>query len=194
MGKKIHGMTKHGYAPRIYRIWAGMKDRCYNKNRSKYKRYGARGIVVCEEWKNNFMNFYNWAISNGYQDNLSIDRKDNDGNYEPDNCRWITNKEQCNNTSINRFITINNKTQTLSQWAREVNIRIETIEARLKKGLEGEDLIKKPIKNLIAINGESKTITEWSRISGINSRTIASRINSGWNIQDILNPVKRDKK
>ena len=95
--KKI--IFKHGLdGTRINRIYWGMKARCYNKNYHKYPNYGARGIKICDEWKNDFMAFYNWAINNGYADNLSIDRINNDGNYEPSNCRWATAKQQANNT------------------------------------------------------------------------------------------------
>ena len=91
-----HGMIK----TRLYNILDTMKQRCYNSNSKDYKNYGGRGITICNEWldkENGFINFCNWAMSNGYQDCLSIDRKDNDGNYKSDNCRWATAKEQANN-------------------------------------------------------------------------------------------------
>lgn len=92
---------------RLYRIYSGMKTRCYNANTLSFMDYGSRGIIICKEWLNDFMNFYNWAINNGYDDLLSIDRINNDGNYEPSNCRWTTAHIQTRNT---RVIKSNNTT------------------------------------------------------------------------------------
>lgn len=90
---KTHGMT----GKRLYRIWHDMKNRCEYSKDKKYSYYGGRGIKVCNEWSSNFESFMTWALSNGYNDLLTIDRINNDGNYEPNNCRWITMKEQCSN-------------------------------------------------------------------------------------------------
>lgn len=126
--QKIHGLHKS----RIYSIWQGMKSRCYNKNKIEYKNYGARKILVCKEWKENFINFYNWAINNGYKDNLTIDRINNNGNYEPSNCRWVTNKEQSYNRRTNHLICFEGKILTLTEWAKIYNIKPATLWARIK--------------------------------------------------------------
>jgi len=87
--KQTHGMTN----TKLFGVWNGIKQRCYNPNSKSYKTYGDRGIKVCDEWRDDFMTFHNWAIANGYKEGLTIDRIDNDGDYEPNNCRWITLQE-----------------------------------------------------------------------------------------------------
>lgn len=125
---------------RIYETWQDMKRRCYNKQNARYDRYGGRGITVCDEWLNNFQSFYDWAISNGYSDDLTIDRIDNDGNYEPSNCRWSTAKEQCNNRGSNINITIGNATKSLRCWCEIFNVDYKKVHARYKRnGYEGID-------------------------------------------------------
>ena len=125
---------------RIYETWQDMKRRCYNKQNARYDRYGGRGITVCEEWLNDFQSFYDWAINNGYSDDLTIDRIDNDGNYEPSNCRWSTAKEQCNNRGSNINITIGNATKSLMCRCEIFNVDYKKVYARYKRnGYEGID-------------------------------------------------------
>ena len=124
---RTHGLSK----TRIYNIWCDMKSRCYREKDNHYSYYGGRGISVCDEWKSDFMSFYNWAINNGYQEDLTIDRIDFNGNYEPNNCRWATVDEQINNRRYNRMVTYNGKTQTLKQWATEFGINYHTFLSRI---------------------------------------------------------------
>ena len=122
-----------------------MKKRCYNENSKSYKSYGERGIIICKEWLNDFINFYNWSIKNGYADNLSIDRIDVNGNYEPNNCRWATQKEQANNTRRNRYLTYKGETHTISEWSDIFNLKSGTIRARLAHGYTPEQALEMPI-------------------------------------------------
>lgn len=137
--------TKHGFThTRIYAIYRGIKARCYSKANYHYKWYGARGITMCDEWLKDPGAFCKWGLANGYQDDLTIERIDNNKNYSPDNCRWATITEQCNNRRNNRVITINGITQTEAQWARQYGLHHKVITRRLKKGLSGEALIQPP--------------------------------------------------
>lgn len=142
--KIIKAVTKHNETKtRLYRLWSNMKQRCYNKKQPTYKYYGARGIRVCQEWKNNYESFRDWAITNGYSDKLTIDRIDVNGNYEPTNCRWITNTEQQQNKSNNRLITYNNEEHCISEWARILDINTQTLFKRLDRGFAIERALTK---------------------------------------------------
>lgn len=107
-----------------------MKSRCFNPNRKNYPRYGGRGITVCDEWLK-FEPFYEWAMSNGYTDELSIDRIDNDGNYCPENCRWVGAKTQANNKTNSDIIELNGDRHTIAEWAEITGIGYATIYARI---------------------------------------------------------------
>lgn len=133
-------MVSNSYT-RLYHIWQNMKSRCYYSKQEKYKRYGGRGIKVCEDWQD-FTAFKEWAIKNGYSDNLSLDRINNDGDYEPQNCRWADMRTQQNNRRNNRFVTINGETRTISEWSRISGIKRSTLSSRIQRGWEG-DLLRK---------------------------------------------------
>lgn len=127
--------TTHGDRyTRLYRVWAHMKERCFNPNSISYENYGGRGITVCAEWKQDFVAFRDWAMENGYSDELQIDRIDNDGNYCPENCRWSTRKEQSLNRRSNVFLTFNGKRQTVREWAIEIGISPKVLYDRIKSG------------------------------------------------------------
>jgi len=126
---QTHGLSKNN--KKLFSTWVRMKSRCLKKSNPDYFRYGGRGIKVCEEWINGFPAFYEWAINNGYADNLEIDRIDNNGNYEPSNCKWSTKKEQANNRRNNRLVTINGETKTFSQWVDIYGINPNTASSRV---------------------------------------------------------------
>lgn len=126
--KKKHGLTRH----KLYFIWNSIKYRCYNKKAKYYYNYGGRGILMCEEWKTDFKTFYDWSLNNGWKPGLEIDRKDNNLGYNPENCRFVTNKINSNNKRNNRLIKFNDKIQTLAQWSEELNIKSDTLLYRLK--------------------------------------------------------------
>lgn len=103
---------------RIYKTWMGMKRRCYNPKNKSYQRYGGRGITVCDEWKNDFMNFYQWAMKNGYNDTLTIDRIDNNAPYSPENCRWATLDQQKLNRRNTVYVNANGKIIPLKTYCQ----------------------------------------------------------------------------
>lgn len=119
---------------RIYRIWQRMIYRCTNPNNNRYAFYGGRGIKICDEWLNDFKVFYEWAIDNGYADDLSIDRINVDGNYEPSNCRWATAKEQARNTSRTRYLTIAGETKPLMEWCEIYRVSHKSANTRISRG------------------------------------------------------------
>lgn len=197
---KTHGESK----TRLYKLWVGMKTRCYNQNRKSYKYYGAEGKAVCDEWKDSFKAFYDWSMSNGYQDNLTIERIDNSKGYSPDNCKWATMKEQSNNTRRNHLIEYKGKKQNLTQWAEELNINYNSLESRVNRlHWDVDRAFKEPKKMkskrssnyLIPYNGETHTLAEWSKIVGIKYWTLVARIYSyNWDIDRALStPVMRKK-
>lgn len=141
--------TSHGKKnTRLYGIWHNIKWRCFNSNCSHYPRYGGRGITMCDEWKNDFQSFYDWAMANGYEDKLSIDRIDNDGNYCPENCRWVSAKEQANNRRRNNCITALGITRTISEWENKTGISRQTIQWRINHGWEPDDAVSKEVRKL----------------------------------------------
>jgi hypothetical protein len=136
----IHGGAK----TRLYNIWVGMKQRCGNPKSEVYIYYGDRGIKICKDW-NGFVAFRTWALSNGYADNLTIDRINVNGNYEPSNCRWATMKEQGRNRRNNRFITIGQKTFCVAEWAKIYGVNPSLIHHRIKEGWDEIEAVTTPL-------------------------------------------------
>lgn len=125
--------TKEQTQSFLYSTWLGMRQRCFDKNSSHYKYYGDKGVTMCEEWINDYSKFYEWSIKNGASKELTIDRIDNNGNYEPNNCRWVDSIVQANNKTQNRVIEYNGEKLTLMQWSRKTGIKDATIRMRLDK-------------------------------------------------------------
>jgi len=134
--RHIENLTTHNMRhTRLYEIWCAMRSRCENENKESYRWYGERGISVCSEWlgENGFMNFYNWSMENGYSENLTIDRINVDGNYEPSNCQWVTMKEQANNTRRNIVISYKGETKTLAELCEEYDLKYSIMYNRITK-------------------------------------------------------------
>lgn len=137
----VHGETK----TRLHKIWESMLARCEYEKHPYFAYYGGRGIAVCEEW-HNYLIFRDWAINNGYSDNLTIDRVQNNDGYNPNNCRWATMKVQQNNKRNNRRLTWNGETKTVTEWADVVGICKTTIKERLNSGWPVEIALSKPVR------------------------------------------------
>lgn len=142
---KLAKLTHGDSNTRLYNIWEGMIRRCYQRQRRQYKSYGGRGITVCDEWRNDYLTFKKWALDNNYSDNLTIDRIDVNGNYCPENCRWIPFSEQSKNRTVCNFITIGDKTQIQADWAREYGINPDNLSYRLKHGWELIEALTTPV-------------------------------------------------
>lgn len=124
--------TKHGKSgTKLYYVWKSMKQRCENVNSRDYRIYGENGVCVCDDWRSCYETFYDWAMRSGYEEGLTLDRIDSNGNYCPENCRWATPKVQSNNTCRNRLITYKGETHTMSEWASITGINYSTLRARL---------------------------------------------------------------
>lgn len=137
----------HMKGTKMYNTWLAMKRRCYSPEHEGYKNYGGRGIKVCDEWKNDFMNFYTWAISHGYKDNLTIDRINVNESYTPNNCKWSNIKEQQRNRTNNRMIKFKGQIKCLAEWAEEYNINPSALKLRLCRNWPIEKALLTPIKN-----------------------------------------------
>jgi hypothetical protein len=152
--KKRKTRTTHGMSyTRLYYIWQGIKRRCYYEKEPSYPYYGAIGITVCDEWRT-FENFKEWALNNGYSDDLTIDRVDNSVGYSPENCRWTTIKEQNRNKTTTRHLTFNGHTKCLSAWCDELGLPKSTVVNRLNRGWPVEEALS---DNYTRRNGANET-------------------------------------
>ena len=134
---RTHGLTKHP----LYKVWQRIKSSTTNPNHQDYEWYGGKGVRVCEEWFHDFAKFYEWSIANGYQQGLTIDRIDVNGNYEPSNCRWVPFKEQTLNRTDNAYLTHDGVTRTIKEWSRITGVKPTTLYARFHKGWSPDKIL-----------------------------------------------------
>lgn len=175
---------KHnGRGTRLYRIWKNMRTRCYYTNFAQYKDYGGRGIIICKEW-DDFKVFQEWAIKTGYNDTLTIDRIDVNGNYCPDNCRWSTMKAQNRNKRNNHLVA----GKTLAEWAEIKDIKYQTMVSRANKSKNMDDVLSLKHKH-------KKTLQQISDENSIKLNTLKARLQRGMTIDQALSmPVITRKK
>lgn len=173
---------------RLYVVWYKIKERCYNKNEKSYKYYGGRGIKMCDEWRNDFKSFFNWAVNNGYAKGLTIDRIDNNGIYCPENCRWATYIQQQNNRRSCHYVTIGNETKSLSDWCRVYSTSERLVNSRVQRGWDVITALNTPKtrNRLITLNNVTKTFLEWCEYYLIDSKTVNARLRRGWNIEKAI--------
>lgn len=180
---------ENGEYTRLGRIHHNMKTRCTNPNYDKYQYYGGKGISVCDEWMKSYDAFEEWALSHGYNDTLTLERVNTNGNYCPDNCRWASIKEQANNRSTNHFLTYNGKTQTIQQWAEETGMSRTCLKQRVSAGWPVDRIFTEPHHNtnsqrLITYNGVTKRLYEWAKDLGINYNTLQTRLDlRHWSVE-----------
>lgn len=135
---RLNHLTHGESGTRLHNIWLAMKRRCDTENIQAYRDYGGRGITVCQEWYQHYEAFRDWAMANGYTDDLSIDRIDNNGDYTPQNCRWVDSVAQANNRRSNHLLTYQGETHTLTEWAHKIGLNYQTLYSRIYAGWDTE--------------------------------------------------------
>ena len=185
--KRTHGLSK----TRLYTMYSGVKARCYNPNNVSYQYYGAKGISMCEEWKNDFLTFKSWSDENGYDESLprgmqTLDRISPSGNYCPENCRWITIGEQQRNKDCLTKYEYNGEEHLVCEWAEILGIDEKFLRSRVNRGWDIKTAIENPkfkkVKRRmkkITFMGETHTLREWEKITGISYDTILGRYKKG---------------
>lgn len=194
---ETHGDSVNPEYKNLYNVWRSMRRRCNSPNSQTYHHYGGRGISICKEW-DDYIDFKEWALQSGYRQGLSIDRIDVNGNYEPSNCRWVTQKEQNNNRRNNRYVTYQGKTRTATQWAEEFGIESDVFLRELSRfnddvGKVLEYEVKK-YNQSFKMDGESHTLKEWADIYDMKYVTLVGRFRTyGWSLEKALKTPVRKK-
>lgn len=202
--KIIARNTTHGLSKtRIYELHHNINQRCYNPKTKFYKHYGGRGIKVCEEWKD-FLVFYEWCLRSGYEEGLTIERIDVNGNYCPENCTWISSAKQHDNTTRTIIYSYNGESRTLPEWGRVLGIKYTTLRNRITRN--PNDLskvfstpVKSPTGNKrgaleLCVNGIIKTVKEWGEGVGLGRKGVIERIDRGWTLEEAVTIPKGEKR
>ena len=166
---------------RLHRIWHNMRTRCYNPNYDKYQYYGGKGITVCDEWRNSYNSFWGWAYSHGYNDSLTLDRIDVDGNYCPENCKWVDRKAQANNRTSNHYLEYGGQRKTVQEWSDVLGIPASTLYQRLRAGWSVERTLTESHhhtnhQRYLTYNGQTKRLYEWAKDFGLPYKILQNRL------------------
>lgn len=185
---------KHTRRHRLYRIWCGMRKRCFGPTHHEYHRYGGRGITICDEWKQSYDAFFDWAIKNGYQDELTIERKNVNGNYAPDNCTWIPKGQQARNRSTSVLVSYKGEVISCAELSRSLGFKDKhTVLERLRAGMTIDEIISTPsrYKRIYCIAGEVGTIEELAKKHGLKRTTLENRVRRGMPEEKIFEQPNR---
>ena len=176
----------------MYRIWSNMKARCYTKSSSRYANYGGRGIRVCDRWLESFDIFCEDMGPRPTSEH-QIDRIDNDGDYEPSNCRWALRIEQARNRSTTRLITSGGETKCLQEWAQDLSVNPQTIADRLDRGWDKDKAVSTEARSVsqpgavfLTYNGKTQRLYEWAKECGLSSATLCKRLKRGWSASEAI--------
>lgn len=197
--REVWTTKKHGLShTKVYYTWQGMRGRCFDMKDKRYKNYGGRGITVCDEWRNDFQTFYDYVskLEHFGEEGYTLDRINNDGNYEPGNVRWATIEEQANNKTDNHYVEVNGEQMTLAQIMRITGAALGTIQDRIRRGWTSEYLLQPPISKherapkFDVGGGRQLTVLEIAAETGLAFSSIYRRIQRGWTGEKLLKPAR----
>jgi len=202
-GVKVSCGCNNGDRTKLYYTYNNIVDRLNNPKHKQYKDYGGRGIGIDPVWASRpegFINFCEWALTSGYAEGLTIDRKDVNGDYSPDNCRWATMKEQCENRRSTRLITYNGETKSAKAWSIHLGGSADVVIQRLKAGWSEEEAVSAPIETdkrrgvYITYGGETLSVADWSRRLGGGRGLVSSRLYQGWTEEEAITTMKGQRR